>query len=354
MSRMASDPLYVSNSELATYKRCRRKWWLAWYRGLKPRRSPYTGARQLGTRVHLALAPAYVPDDQPSQDPRETLEAVLAADRQAAVAELQQVEELTEEGLLAARLSEFDKEADLARAMIEGYVDWLAETGEDEDLEVLATEQAVQLPLSRFQNDHDVRLLGRLDVRVRRRHDGVRLFLDHKTVGAFADAVKRLKQDEQMLTYHVLEALTADEEERTGGALYNMLRKVKRTARAKPPFYAREPVEHSRLELNSFWTRLHGTITDVLAARHRLDAGVNHLAVTYPTPTRDCSWDCDFALVCPMFDDGSRAEEMLAAHYVETDRLERYPELKEIESETSCGPNPMVGSSHSHSRKDQP
>lgn len=311
---MTSDIRYVSNSELRTFKRCKRKWWLEWYRGLRYQFPESTGPRQIGTRVHMALAAWYVPDDQDPVDPRDAIRMIIAEDRDA----LLEADPETD-------LKIFDSEADLARAMIDGYMDWLEETGADSDLDVIEPESVVTVPLSSFE-PRKISLLGRLDVRVRRRHDDAKLFLDHKTVGTIKEATKRLSNDEQMLLYHVIMSLL-NEGERVDGAVYNMLRKVKRTATAKPPFYERETINHSRHELNSFWKRLHGTIHDILSTETRLLDGESPLAVVYPTPTRDCSWDCDFALVCPMFDDGSRAEDMLAVHYTQVELTDRYPEL---------------------------
>jgi hypothetical protein len=63
------------------------------------------------------------------------------------------------------------------------------------------------------------------------------------------------------------------------------------------------------------------------AVEQRLDAGENHLDVVPPSPSDDCSWKCDFHLVCPMFDNGSRAEDMLTAHYRKGNPWSRYDQL---------------------------
>ena len=46
--------------------------------------------------------------------------------------------------------------------------------------------------------------------------------------------------------------------------------------------------------------------------------------VAYPTPRDTCTWDCDFFLVCPLFDDGSRVEDMIDRYYVKGDPLSYY------------------------------
>jgi hypothetical protein len=59
-----------------------------------------------------------------------------------------------------------------------------------------------------------------------------------------------------------------------------------------------------------------------------LNAGADPQDVAYPSPRDTCSWDCDYFAVCPMFDDGSRAEDMLTGLYHEVDPLARYEHLE--------------------------
>lgn len=304
---------YVSNSELQTFKRCRRKWWLAWHRGLHPRHESPVGPRQVGDRGHRALKSHYRPEGP--ADLLAALEAEIVLDRSALSP--------TTDGDV---LKQFESEADLERIILEGYLAWLAETGADAELEIIAPETYLEahLPELDFLGMR-VAVIGKLDVRVRRRSDGVRLFIDHKFVGDLRAATLMLTLDEQMLHYHLLEELNrAEGEPRTGGALYNMLRRVKRTQRATPPFYQRVEVRHNDRELASYRERVNGEIKDIIATGARLDNGTPHNAVAYPRPTRDCAWDCPFLAVCPMFDDGSRAEDMLAQYFVKSDPLDYY------------------------------
>jgi hypothetical protein len=55
-----------------------------------------------------------------------------------------------------------------------------------------------------------------------------------------------------------------------------------------------------------------------------LDEGTAHQAIAYPRPSRDCTWKCPFYAVCPMFDDGSAAEEAIAEMFVESDPYAYY------------------------------
>jgi len=164
-----------------------------------------------------------------------------------------------------------------------------------------------------------------LDVRLRRKTDGVRMFEDHKTVGNFASKRKTLHMDPQMLHYHLLEFLNTPEgEARCDGAIYNMLRRVKRTPQAKEPFYERVEVHHNSFEIDAYRRRLMGAARDIMRMERELDAGADHMSVAYPHPMEDCSWSCDFFPVCPMFDDGSHVEAAIAALYEEQDPMARY------------------------------
>lgn len=310
-----------SNSELQTFKTCRRKWWLGWYRQLRLRFESPVGALAIGDRIHRALRQWYVPKGLPRTDPRTALERLIVEDWTKVSNAL-----ASEPERLTTLQKKFNDEATLERAMIEGYMQWVAETGVDSELEVISSEMYLEADVTDLVPfELKTKLIGKLDVRARRQSDGVRRFIDHKTLADFNAVRQMVPMDEQMLTYQLLEFLTAgDGEERCDGALYNMLRKVKRTASAKPPFYDRVEVHHNRHELESFQRRVFATMADIIEVETRLNEGEHHLDVAYPRPTRDCRWSCDFFAVCPMFDDGSRAEAMLKQYYVVGDPLAYY------------------------------
>lgn len=304
---------YFSNSEFRTFKRCRRKWWLSWHRGLRLIAESPIGVRQIGDRLHRALKTHYAPGGPSSPDALlEALEREILLDRNA-----------LPENTSPEVLKKFSDESDLQRIMLEGYLQWLAETGADSELEVIAPETYLEAPLVSYR-DHDLAIIGKIDVRVRRKTDGVRMFLDHKSVGSLTQPTLTLPLDEQMLHYHLLEALQSEDEERCDGALYNMLRRVKRTARAVPPFYARVEVRHNQHELKNMRERLIGEAVDIMDAKRLLDEGARPAQIAYPNPTRDCTWDCPFFSICPMFDDGSRVDAYLETYYEQGDPLDYY------------------------------
>jgi hypothetical protein len=199
----------------------------------------------------------------------------------------------------SSELKDFESEVELCRIMIDGYMQWIEETGADADYEVvLPSETAITYEFRAG---------------------------DYKT-GDFGDLRAQLRQSDQMLRYEILRRSKMPEA-RSDGMLFNMLRRVKRTAKAKPPFYDRMLVNFNQHQIESAWVRTMAVINDIREVEQRLLAGEDHRTVVYPRWTRDCSWKCEFASICPLFDDGSRVDAMIDSYYEVVDPLNRYPEL---------------------------
>lgn len=309
--------LNISNSEMQLFLDDRRIWWLTYYRRLRFKRGhrEVTGARPLGTRVHAALELAYSDDVNPT-------------------AQLKKIYEAEEADFKSVGVSQFEldglwKEFDLAHAMVSGFVDWVEENGIDNGLTVVAREDVVQVK----SHIPGVFWRGKMDQRILREADGARLFRDFKTVGNLTDPIKMLPHDPQMRFYHLLEYMQSIEQTggepqwRTDGALYLMLRKVKRTAAAKPPFFGQLEVHHNIHEIRNTY-KIAARITDeIVELRNALDAGGDFHYLCPPRPNRDWTWKNDFFPVMSLFDDGSDFEGMLAEYYEECDPDERYVEV---------------------------
>lgn len=317
----------VSNSEVQTFKDCPRKWWLAWFRGLVPLQESPVGAAATGTRYHAAIAELYVPDGQTPGDPLAKLDELHQEARDAFDSYLNADPRTGEEQYVSLEIPEkMNKAFDLERAMVEGYLQWREETGADAQLEVIAPEMYVEAEF-RYTLDgyapDDVKLIGKLDARTRNRITGGIRFIDHKSVGSLFDPLLHINQ--QMLHYHVIERLVTPEgEPRCEGALYNMARKVKRTAKATPPFYARVHIDHNFMELDNYEQQLRGVISQMVHAEYLLDQGIPHQYAVPSRPNRDCAWKCPFLKVCRMFDDGSRVEDAIEGLYEVRDPLDYY------------------------------
>ena len=304
-------PLRVSNSEIQTFKDCRRKWWLAYYRRLKPKQQEFVGPLALGSRIHEALDQYYSTDGKVG-----LLEAhsnLVAADRKTLMDDYRDT-------------SDLDAEAELGRIMLEGYLQWVEDEGIDAELEMISTEEIISMPMF----DGAVELQGKIDMRVRRKSDGARMFRDFKTVGgSFTEFGATAHMNEQILTYMTLEAAQNKEGERSDGGIFTLIKKVKRTANAKPPFYEQMEVRHNIFALRAFWKRLTGSIGDMLTVRRALDEGIDHQLVAYPRPSRDCKWKCQFFAICPLVDDGSAAEAAIEDSYVVGNPYDYYGNTEE-------------------------
>jgi hypothetical protein len=316
------------NSEIATYKGCKRRWWLSNYRNLELKTSETSvlGVMNTGLRVHDALRRWYVPEGEMPEDPRDVLNQLIIRDWQ----RLQ--EQYADEDFVPPEIVKlYNTQTDTERAMIMGYMEWLEETGVDAEFAVTGSEQYVEADLS-LGNGQPVKLIGRLDVRVKRKSNGDRLFIDHKTVGDFASSVQVLPLNEQMKHYMLLELLQNVEnaDERVTGAVYNMLRRVKRGPAAKPPFFQRVEVHHNKHEIENFKAQRVGEISDMVQTRAALDNAVSHHIVAPPTPTRDCAWKCQFFKICPMFNDGSRVEDAINDLYQVTDPYKYYADERDV------------------------
>ena len=302
----------ITNSEIQTFKDCKRKWWLGNYRALKKKSKTYTGPLALGVRIHNALEAFYTTGVNPV-DEYERLQRVDNA-----------LFAASDEAAFEKKVKDFNSEAELGRIMLEGYMDWLAEENPDADIEVIGAETKLSV---RLEMDPRVELMGKTDLRVKRASSGKHALLDHKTAQTFNSYYETSHMSEQLMLYVILERMDkVNGDPKVDGGIYNLLKKVKRSGTAKPPFYERLDVRFNDKQLESFWIRTMGTVRDIMELRDRLDAGEDHRFFAYPSPTRDCTWKCPFFQVCPMFDDGSSAEAMLEELYEQVDPNARYEE----------------------------
>lgn len=292
--------LRVSPSEISKFRRCRRSWWLQYHQGWAPdpATAPATSAALLGTRIHAALEAYYGYDIDPCGALHVIYdhERALRPDAEAALA----------------------AEQDWAMIMVSGYLDWAAETGVDQEYDVVAVEKTVEVPIL-LTNGEMAIVSGKLDQIVRRKMDNAILLRDWKTVATLHKA-DRLVLDEQMRIYSALLTIT-EHGMRVDGALFAMLLRSKRTARATGPFYEQVHISYNGAEHMNMLQRLKGVLDEMERVTRQLDSGkVEHRVAAYPSPMLDrCGWDCSFVNVCPMFDDNSRATDAMRGNFVQGD-----------------------------------
>ena len=279
---------------------------MAYWRRLKSIEHEHVGPLAFGSRIHDALDQHYTTGELLL----DVWESLTSADRTLVVAS-------------GRDLTEFENESELGRIMLEGYLEWNAEEGIDADIEIISTEERLSVPML----NGAVELMAKLDMRVRRMSDGVRYVRDFKTAASFNDFIRTGHMNEQILTYMLIEAMQKDEEVRIEGGLFTLLKKVKRTAKAIPPFYQQIEIRHNVFTLRAFWSRINGVLTDMMKTRAALEAGADPAFVAYPTPSRDCSWRCQYFAICPMFDDGSAVESAIEMLYTIGNPYDYYGEI---------------------------
>jgi hypothetical protein len=291
------EPIRLTNSEIFMWQRCPRMWLLTYYLGYTPDADDVTGNRILGIRVHCALQGYYGYELDPL--------TVLHVLYQLALEAFPDYE------------AELLAERDLASAMVEGYLEWITTEGKDATLTCVATEAEVIVPLPGVPG---VELMGKLDQVVLDDATGLLSFLDHKTAASF-ERHELLAISPQFRYYSLLQKLAVAGHQgapRVMGGFVNTLRRVKRTSKAVPPFYQRDPFRYNEEMINSTLLKVTGIAKKIVAARGALDwiytegggdltllnayqaTHLPHLAIE-----TDCSWRCPFLALCPMLDDGS-------------------------------------------------
>lgn len=316
--------LKVSPSEISKFRRCRRSWALTYHYkwGVDPARAPATSAALLGTRIHAALEAYYGYDI----DPVAAIDAIYR-------------HELLKRPDADAELT---AEYSWARTMVSGYLEWATETGIDEEYDVVAVERAVEVPIL-LTNGEMAIISGKLDQIVRRKFDSALLVRDWKTVGTLHKA-DLLFLDEQMRIYSAI-LTRASDGMRVDGAIFAMLLRSKRTARAKGPFYEQVHISYNGYDHDSTIKRVRGVLDDMDRVIRQLNSGVDHRTTAYPHPMTDrCGWDCTFTHVCSLFDDGSRAWDAMKGNYVQLDPYHyRNNELIDAVKAAFGNPSPVIG-----------
>lgn len=291
-SQPVYEPRRIRYSEIKRFMRCRRSWLNGYYYGLGfPERDgeakPTTAST--GTLVHAALEHHYFTGGDP-----------------AAFLRGQDVPE-------GAYAADWAKTYTLAIRMVEGYMDWLAETGADAGEHTVGCEIELEVPMGVIGGE-DVSLVVHIDRLVYDSTWNEWIIDDTKTVASLEKGLE-FDIDLQGLTYaYVVQralGITVSKFRHT------MLRRVLRTGTAKPPFYAREPMSINAHQFSSQERHLKGVLSDMISVYQRIDADPSaHHEACYPNPTNTCNWDCDFLAICGMHDDGSDIQGVRQALYV--------------------------------------
>lgn len=286
---------YIRQSQFSKYRDCKRSWEMEYVRGLQFIRSPEQtkGARDLGTLVHLLVETYYSGGDW------------------------KQV--LREQEALLVEGGHFSKEwqdiYSYAGVMMQGYVEWLGVTAADANEEVLVVEQGLEAHLGTFHGD-DVILTGKPDLIVRDTLTDLVIVTDTKTVQQIVD--DPFIHGDQLRNYGLLAKLHLDLD--VNVSRLNQLRKVKRTGTSKPPFYGRCDMVLNKTTLRRQYVRVQAQLDEMVERMQYWEQKGDsdwqeYDRLFYPSPTRDCTWKCDFVAVCKAMDDGSNYNHIINSYY---------------------------------------
>lgn len=283
----------IRYSQLSKFKRCRRSWLMEYVRGLELARDPEQtkGARDIGSIVH-ALIEAYYN----GEDWRVALEALRINQAQRGWS------------------TDWADVFEMARIMMEGYVEWLSTEGADANESVVMVEPQLEAEIGVIRGDRII-LTGKPD----------RVAYDELAETFIVEDTKTTNQIEsvlihggQGLTYSML--LKMQHGIDVGLFRTNQLRKVKRTSRANPPFYGRAEMTVNPTMLRNHFHHVVGTLDTMVDLmqhweKEEMSDPEAHHRLFYPNPTKECSWDCDFLAVCKTMDDGSNFEHAIRNYY---------------------------------------
>lgn len=299
-----SEPLTITQSTLKTFRRCRRKSFLKDVQSLSLKDKYKTiGVADIGTVYHKYLEYYYQDTDQTVEE----VENRVFRSYKAAVEHLLQHN--------PTKALEYKNAIETAHIMFEGYVEWIGEESIDAGLTFIENEKIFKSPVLTIEisgKQIPFQFQGKIDlIAVDENYSNLPSIIDHKSVARFDDWDLRL-YTEQIMFYEML--VQMDPKYPVLGPSYiNWARRVKRTARAKPPFYERPRI----YRINSKYETFTNQVTEILRAMLQTfdDVDYENDLKLYPSPTRDCTWDCDFVGICEMYDDGSAINEFVKEYY---------------------------------------
>lgn len=331
----------LRTSERHDFKRCPQRWWWTWREGLKPA-GMEAPALWFGTGIHLALEHFYAPGGvKRGRNPMKVWRDYA-----------------TEGGTVMMRNGDSDDRSQqpeyvaavkMGEDMLAGYFEMY---GRDSHVHVLAVEHPFQITIpSRSTKDPSCIYAGKWDLLWRDLRDDSLWLTDHKTAADMS--VKHLTLDDQAGSYWALAAQflrakgAISSKEQLKGIEYNILRKY------SPPEDDR-PVDEHGMRLNKDGSvskkqpkpldyrykreRVHRTARERASQIQRIAVEVEAMewmkedpGRLYKTPTRDCSWDCAFFLLCELHERQADWEEFKSMAYRVVDPYADHREAVESE-----------------------
>jgi len=300
MSRYPDGSERYSNSEISTWRECRRKWMLTYYLSLTKRERDVRFPLEVGNLVHGAFEVFYLNGGIHSEDSAEKAHQFLVDKR---------AEDLAE--CIGEHHPTIEKAHRTADACLNSYLNWLDETGVDLNLRIIGAEDKLRMP----GPIEGTELNGRIDLLAEDTITGDIVVIDLKLVSSISDKIRMLHLDTQCKTYALLARLKYD---RPIKVAFRMVKINQRSAKTKGAQEEEYVIHLNEEQLGVYTQQLEGIMGDIRKVSNRLDDGDHHQTVAYPSPSDTCSWKCNFFAVCPMMDDPrSDAEWLLNDNYTQ-------------------------------------
>ncbi|MEK0324298.1 MAG: PD-(D/E)XK nuclease family protein [Nitrosopumilus sp.] len=272
----------IRTSETGIWRQCKLKWYLTFILGFQGNK--INTAFWLGTLVHFVLSEWYLG--------RTTDPAHLFTIISTELIAYERNEGISVEGvdLDFNNVQELEESQKLGVAMLEGFQGWAEKNFSDFD--VIDSELSFYLPMETLDGD-DFTYVIRLDL-LTENSEGIRV-VDFKTAKDFR-AEKTVEMDQQFRRYPwmVMRALPPKEAKKVQGSEWVALRKMIPSARSKPPYFKRQPIDLGPTEWKGVEQEIIAEATDIIRTEKWLADGVDPRSVIYPSPTFDCSWKCEY------------------------------------------------------------
>ncbi len=316
----------IRHSERVDYKRCQKKWYWRWRRGLTPKHKTY-GALDLGTWMHEALARRYAPHTDSDYQPV----ALKAEFDFIAQRELQAAQHVAPE-------FEMDKAYALSALGSEMAGAYDRHYGDDPDIQPMAVEIPLEFELVSRETGKVFAIHKLKPDAVFRDRNGFVWLFEHKTAAQIA--LEHLPIDDQarpyvaMAEHALLNAGVLKKTDHFRGVMYNFLRKILPDQRPQDaqghylnkdgsisksqpsPVFVRHPIEISRKGKALALKRLGDeafmitTLTKLLRSKEFSPSSL------MKTPHKSCPRLCEFFEMCKVEEDGGDIRTMEQTMYV--------------------------------------
>lgn len=310
----------ITSSERMDYKRCPKRWYWKWRRGLVPRMRTF-GALDLGTWVHEALALWYGPGRKRNGTLSELFEEIAQSD----IDETRAAKRSTQDALEKA-----DELIALGVAMMDAYQNHY---GKDSSVRVVRAEIPLEYTISHPETGVVMAAHKLKPDLVFIDHNGDVWLMEHKT--AKAVQLGHLVIDDQARPYGAMAERSLRKQGiiRSGqsfrGILYNFMRKalpdqrpqnekgqylnqdlVTVSKRQPKPFFVRHPVTMTNQAKRKTLMRVQDETLDITIKTLELRTGELSPDRLQKTPHKSCEKTCPFFNMCVAEEAGTNIRDM--------------------------------------------